>query len=87
VIELAGLPPAQFQAWRLLFEIDSLGVEWVLIGGQMVALLAAEQDVQLPRVTLDADVLVDVRATPGGVQRVCSWTCSPPKACPLARRP
>jgi hypothetical protein len=73
VIELVDLPPAQFQAWQLLLQLNALGVDWVLIGGQMVLLLAVEHGVPLPRVTLDADVLVDVRATPGGVERVCSW--------------
>lgn len=73
MIELVDLPPAQFEAWQLLLQLEALGVEWVLIGGQMVLLLAVEHGAQLPRVTLDADVLVDVRATPGGVEQVCTW--------------
>jgi hypothetical protein len=68
------LPPAQYQAWQLLFELDrTVGVPWALIGGQLVALLAAEHGAALPRTTQDADVLVDVRAAPGGIETVCAF--------------
>lgn len=73
MIVLEGLSPAQFEAWQLLFQLEGLGVEWVLIGGQMVALLAAEHDARLPRATDDADVLVDVRASPRGTERISRW--------------
>ena len=36
-------------------------------------LLAAEHGARLPRVTLDADVLVDVRATPAGLEVLADW--------------
>ncbi len=71
---LSLLPPAQYQAWQLLFELGrSVSVPWALIGGQLVALLAAEHGAALPRATLDADVLVDVRAAPGGIETVCAF--------------
>jgi hypothetical protein len=74
VTVLSLLPPAQYQAWQLLFELDrSVSVPWALIGGQLVALLAAEHGVALPRTTQDADVLVDVRAAPGGIETVCAF--------------
>ncbi len=71
---LSLLPPAQYQAWQLLFELDrSVDIPWALIGGQLVALLAAEHGAALPRTTQDADVLVDVRAAPGGIETVCAF--------------
>jgi hypothetical protein len=39
-----------------------------LIGGQLMALLAAEHGARLPRLTEDADVLVDVRAEPAALE-------------------
>lgn len=65
------LPPAQYQAWQLLFR--TVSVPWALIGGQLIALLAAEHGAALPRTTQDADVLVDVRAVPGGIETVCAF--------------
>jgi hypothetical protein len=49
---LSSLPPAQYQAWQLLFELDrTVSVPWALIGGQLIALLAAEHGAALPRTT------------------------------------
>lgn len=73
---LVDLPPAQFQAWQLLFRMRALDLAWVLIGGQMVSLLAAENGAALPRPTLDADVLVDVRADKNGLRRLSNWLVS-----------
>jgi hypothetical protein len=71
---LSLLPPTQYQAWQLLFELErTVSVPWALIGGQLVALLAAEHGTALPRTTQDADVLVDVRAAPGGIEVVCAF--------------
>jgi len=39
----------------------------------MMMLLCAEHRVLLPRPTLDADVLVDVRAMPGGLEVLARW--------------
>jgi hypothetical protein len=71
---LSPLPPAQYQAWQLLFQLERrVSVSRALIGGQLVALLAAEHGAALPRTTQDADVLVDVRAAPGGIEAVCAF--------------
>lgn len=67
------MPPAQTQGWELLLALDETRVPWVLIGGQMMFLLAVEHGVTEPRPTLDADVLVDVRARPGGLEGVATW--------------
>jgi hypothetical protein len=72
-VTLPAMPPAQEQAWQLLIRLDQARVPWVLIGGQMMMLLGAEHRVLLPRPTLDADVLVDVRARPGGLEVLARW--------------
>lgn len=84
-----AMAPAQYQAWLLLFELSQMPWPWVLVGGQMTALLAAEAGFEMLRPTPDADVLVDVRAVPGarsssGTQTLgqakSKWTCLHPKA-------
>ncbi len=72
-VVLTDMPPAQEQAWLLLLRLADTKHPWVLIGGQLVHLLAIEHGAVLPRATLDADVLVDVRATPGSIGVVCAW--------------
>jgi hypothetical protein len=39
----------------------------------MVWLLATGHDVAPPRATEDVDVVVDVRADPAGIQKLCRW--------------
>ncbi|NJC69223.1 hypothetical protein HC031_05750 [Planosporangium thailandense] len=53
--------------------METLKVPWVLVGGQLMTLMAAEHGMTLPRPTLDADVLIDVRAAPGSIRRVSTW--------------
>lgn len=72
-VVLTDMPPAQEQAWLLLLRLTETQHPWVLIGGQLVHLLAIEHGAVLPRATLDADVLVNVRATPGSIGAVCAW--------------
>lgn len=62
-------------AWRLLLALanDSSAPRWVLIGGLLVELHAHEHGVAPPRLTADADVLVDVRTSPSGVPAVARW--------------
>ena len=58
----------------LLFELAQVNdSNWLLIGGQMMYVLAVEHGTQLPRPTSDVDVVVDVRARPGGTQWLASW--------------
>ncbi len=73
MIWLDDLPPAQYQAWEVLLRLPQRRLSWVLIGGQMMALLGTEHGGRLPRTTLDADVLVDVRATPGALETLAAW--------------
>ena len=39
----------------------AVAAEWVLVGGQMVLLLAIEHGVAWPRVSVDLDVIVNAR--------------------------
>ena len=56
----------QFESWKGVAVIaDTLGSSgWTLAGGQMVALHLLFADLPFPRVTIDADTIVDVRARP-----------------------
>ena len=52
------------RAWRLTRQVSDIlrGLPWVLIGGQMVAIIEIEHGVSVGRDTADVDTLVDVRA-------------------------
>ena len=56
----------QFESWKGVAVIaETLGSSgWALAGGQMVALHLLMADLPFPRVTIDADTIVDVRARP-----------------------
>lgn len=59
------------EIWSLLLELsDLLPVRWTLIGAQMVALHAYENRQTPGRLSLDVDVLVDMRAAPDGLRAV-----------------
>lgn len=62
-------------AWLLLLALaNDLSVpRWILIGGLLVELHAHEHAATPPRLTDDADVLVDVRASPNGLPIVARW--------------
>jgi hypothetical protein len=62
-------------AWRLLLALanEPSAPRWVLIGGLLVELHAHEHAVAPPRLTNDADVLVDVRASPRGIPVMTRW--------------
>lgn len=62
-------------AWRLLLALANAPSmpRWVLIGGLLVELHAHEHAATPPRLTDDADVLVDVRASPDGLPVVARW--------------
>jgi hypothetical protein len=55
---------ADARLWNLTREVARLfsGLPWVLIGGQMVAILEAEHGLVAGRATVDVDALLDVRA-------------------------
>lgn len=74
MIEFGDLLPAAEQGWAILFELaDESDSDWVLVGGQMMYLLAKEHGTQLPRPTDDMDVVVDIRTRPGGTGWLATW--------------
>jgi hypothetical protein len=74
VTHLGNLIPAAEEGWRTLFDLAERDTDtWLLVGGQMMYLLAAEQGAVLPRPTTDMDVVVNVRARPKGTQWLSAW--------------
>jgi predicted nucleotidyltransferase len=55
---------AEVELWRLTRQVSEIlrGLPWVLIGGQMVAIIEIEHGGAVGRATADVDVVVDVRA-------------------------
>lgn len=64
----------QSAAWSALIELaPHLGIEWTLIGGQMVFLHQAERQLQspiAPRWSTDLDLAINLRAKPGELDRI-----------------
>ena len=56
----------QFESWKVVAVVaETLGSSgWALAGGQMVALHLLIAHLPFPRVTIDADTIVDVRVRP-----------------------
>jgi hypothetical protein len=74
VIELIGLTPAAEEGWWTLFDLaEANSADWLLVGGQMMFLLAVENDSSLPRATDDVDVVVNVRTMPAGTEWLSVW--------------
>ena len=63
VANIGPLAPAGRTTWESIAELadDVSGDRWAIVGGQMVAIHAAIEGVEPPRVTDDGDVVVDVR--------------------------
>lgn len=75
MIRLDVLTPAAEQGWGMLFDLAESDLDsWLLVGGQMMQLLAAEHGVGgAVRPTDDVDVVVDVRSRPGGTRWLAEW--------------
>ena len=74
VATLDRLTPAAEDGWHILFDLAEEDAEnWLLIGGQMVYLLAAENGVPPIRATDDVDVAVNVRARPKATEWLAGW--------------
>lgn len=64
-------PPAALTAWGALMDLSEFRRQgWTLVGGQLVHLLAWEHGEESPRVTTDADVVINVRAYPTALHDV-----------------
>ena len=71
MIEIPIESDPQRHVWETLVDLDQRQPSgWTLIGAQMVALHAYEYGRTPPRRSLDADVLVNVRALQGGTQHL-----------------
>lgn len=63
--------PAGLTGWSALMDLSEFRRQgWTLVGGQMVHLLAWEHGEESPRVTTDADVVLNVRAYPTALRDV-----------------
>jgi len=73
-VELRRLTPAAEEGWATLFALaEETTAGWILVGGQMMFVLAVEFGAERSRPTEDIDVVVDVRARPDGTQWLSSW--------------
>lgn len=71
MIVLADLDDRMLETWKTLLELSRRHPEgWTLVGAQMVALYAAEHGQIWPRVSIDADVLANVRVVQGTTAQV-----------------
>jgi len=75
VTRLDHLTVAAEEGWQTLFDLAEVDDEnWLLIGGQMMHLLAAEHGVsERVRPTDDVDIVMDVRAKPRGTEWLAGW--------------
>jgi hypothetical protein len=74
VIELVELTPAAEEGWWTLFELaETNKPDWLLVGGQMMFLLAVEHEATLPRATDDVDIVVNVRTMQRGTEWLSKW--------------
>ena len=59
------------QLWSALIELASTHPEgWTLIGAQMVFLHALEHGLAPPRLSVDADLIMDIRLVPRGIEKM-----------------
>lgn len=73
-LPLGPMTPAQEESWRVLLDLyEDFQDGWCLIGGQMVWLLANENNAVPIRATDDVDVAVDIRTDQLAIQRLCTW--------------
>ena len=73
-IELRRLAPAAAQAWATLFDLAEESPDsWILVGGQMILLLALEHGEDSVRPSQDMDIVVNVRVRPDGTRWLSAW--------------
>lgn len=71
MIELVAAGKKDRVVWETIVDIsDWFPAPWTLIGARMVQLHAMAAGRQVPRLSLDADALADVRAMPGATARL-----------------
>lgn len=74
-LELRRLTPAAYDGWKTLFDLAKADPDgWVLVGGQMMQLLAAEYGVtERVRPSDDFDVVMNLRVRPSGTKWLAAW--------------
>ncbi|MGH2379478.1 MAG: hypothetical protein ACRD2Z_10975 [Thermoanaerobaculia bacterium] len=73
MIDLLPESEAARETWQAVIDLARHRPDgWTLIGAQMVVLHGLERGRLLPRLTADADVLVDVRLVASGIREVSS---------------
>lgn len=71
MIELIAANKKDLAVWETILEISEwFPAPWTLIGARMVQLHAMAVGREVPRASLDADALADVRAMPGATARL-----------------
>jgi hypothetical protein len=71
VIELVPTNEKDRLVWETIVDISGwFSAQWTLIGARMVQLHATSAGRVVPRVSLDADALADVRAMPGATAKL-----------------
>jgi len=73
-VTLPPLASPTREVWQVLLNLAGLpGVEWTLIGGQMVLLHALEHGVSPPQVSQDGDVVGNVRSNQKTIKRIVAF--------------
>lgn len=73
-IELRYLTPAAEEGWGTLFDLAQVGTDsWLLVGGQMMLVLAVQHNAERIRPTEDIDVVVNLRVQPDGTELLSKW--------------
>lgn len=73
-IALADQTDFEVEGWHTLIDLEhTLPRGWALVGGQMVHLHCWQRGVMPPRVTTDADVLIDVRLKKSALSTVTEF--------------
>lgn len=73
-VQLPTEPPEIAALWGALLDLaEANPVPWVLIGAQMVALHAWSAESEMPRLSRDGDLLVNVREEPAGTRLLAEY--------------
>lgn len=73
-VELRQLTPAAEEGWATLFAPAKETTEgWILVGGQMMFVLAVEHGAERIRPTEDIDGVVNLRVRPDGTEWLSRW--------------
>ncbi len=73
-VELRRLTAAAEEGWSTLFDLAGIDLQsWVLVGGQMMLVLAIEYGAERIRPTDDVDIVVNLRIRPDGTEWLSAW--------------